>query len=148
MLHRAGEMETVTTQTIKGPKNTPMLGIVPSEASVVESTRKVTYSIEGVGGPSAGLAFALQIYSAGKGYANLKGLRVAATGTLNMQGTVGPIGGAGEKAIGAGRVDADLFLVPMANVADARADAPNGVRVIGVNNFTDALQAINSAATS
>ena len=65
-----------------------------------------------------------------------------------MQGTVGPIGGAGEKAIGAGRVDADLFLVPMANVADARADAPNGVRVIGVNNFTDALQAINSAATS
>ena len=148
MLHRAGEMETVTTQTIKGPKNTPMLGIVPSEASVVESTRKVTYSIEGVGGPSAGLAFALQIYSAGKGYTNLKGLRVAATGTLNMQGTVGPIGGAGEKAIGAGRVDADLFLVPMANVADARAGAPNGVRVIGVNNFTDALQAINSAATS
>ena len=147
-LHRAGEMETVTTQTIKGPKSTPMLGIVPSEASVVVSTRKVTYSIEGVGGPSAGLAFALQIYSAGKGYANLKGLRVAATGTLNMQGTVGPIGGAGEKAIGAGRVDADLFLVPMANVADARADAPNGVRVIGVNNFTDALQAINSATTS
>ena len=44
-------------------------------------------------------------------------------------------------------VDADLFLVPMANVADARADAPNGVRVIGVNNFTDALQAIENATT-
>jgi PDZ domain-containing protein len=146
-LHRASEMETVTTQTIKGPKNTPMLGIVPSEASVVVSTRKVTYTIEGVGGPSAGLAFALQIYSAGKGYANLKGLRVAATGTINMQGTVGPVGGTSEKAIGAGRVDADLFLVPKANVADARAGAPNGVRVIGVNNFTDALRAIDDAAT-
>ena len=145
MLHRAGEMETVTTQTIKGPKSTTMLGIVPSEASVVESTRKVTYTIEGVGGPSAGLAFALQIYSAGKGYTNLHGLRVAATGTLNMQGTVGPIGGAGEKAIGAGRVDADLFLVPMVNVAEARAGAPDGVHVIGVNNFTDALRAIESA---
>ena len=147
-LHHSGEMETITTRTIKGPKGTVMLGVVPSEATMILSPRKVTFTLQGVGGPSAGLAFALQIYSAGKGYANLHGLKVATTGTLSMEGTVGPIGGAGEKAIGAARVGADLFLVPMANVAEARAGAPKSVEVVGVKTFTDALRAIERATKS
>lgn len=147
-LQRSGEMDKVTTRTVKGPNGAVMLGVVPSEAALIVSPRKVTFTLEGVGGPSAGLAFALQIYSAGKGYTNLHGLRVAATGTLSMEGTVGPIGGAGEKAVGAGRADADLFLVPLDNVEEARAAAPSGVHVIGIGNFTDALRAIANATTS
>ena len=145
-VHHSGEMKVITTQTIKGNNGAVMLGVVPTEATSILSPRKVNFTLEGVGGPSAGLAFALQIYSAGKGYTNLHGLKVATTGTLTMEGTVGPIGGAGEKAIGAGRVGADLFLVPKDNVAEARAGAPRGVKVVGVNNFTDALHAIESAA--
>ncbi|MSO46807.1 MAG: PDZ domain-containing protein [Thermoleophilia bacterium] len=139
---------TISTRTIKNAQGGVILGIVPSEAMLITTPREVTFSVEGVGGPSAGLAFALQIYSAGKNYQDLRGLRVAATGTLSMEGAVGPIGGATQKAIGAGRVDADLFLVPMENVAEARQSAPSGVEVVGVATFTDALRAIAHARTS
>lgn len=138
----------IETSTLRGPKGEALLGIVPSEARTVATERTVEYSVDGVGGPSAGLAFALQIYSAGRDYANLGGLRVAATGTLSEEGEVGSIGGAAQKAIGAGRVDADLFLVPRDNYRDAAAAAPDGVDVVAVSDFDDALAAIQRAATA
>jgi len=141
-LHRDGKLLTIATETIAGRDDKPILGILPAQANTISSPRKVTYSVEGVGGPSAGLAFALQIYSAGKDYANLHGLRVAATGTLNMTGTVGAIGGVGEKAIGARRAGAELFLVPTDNAAEARAAHVTGLRIVPVGNFTDALRAL------
>jgi PDZ domain-containing protein len=138
----------IETTTLRGPKGEALLGIVPSEARTVSTERSVEYAVDGVGGPSAGLAFALQIYSAGRDYANLGGLKVAATGTLSEVGKVGSIGGAAQKAIGAGRVDADLFLVPRANYAAAAAAAPAGVDVVAVSSFEDALAAIARAATA
>lgn len=144
-VHRDGDVRTIDTATIAGAENRAILGILPDQANTIDAPRKVTYAIEGVGGPSAGLAFALQIYSAGKGYANLNGLRVAATGSLSMAGTVGPIGGVAEKAIGARRVGADIFLVPKANAAAARAANVQGLTIIPVENFTDALRAIAEA---
>lgn len=136
----------IATTTLRGPTGEALLGIVPSEARTVATERSVEYAVDGVGGPSAGLAFALQIYSAGKDYANLGGLKVAATGTLSEVGKVGSIGGAAQKAIGAGRVDADIFLVPRANYAAAAAAAPAGVDVVAVSSFEDALAAIARAA--
>jgi PDZ domain-containing protein len=141
-LHRDGKLVTIDTETIEGQDDRPILGILPAQASRVTSSRKVTYSVEGVGGPSAGLAFALQIYSAGKDYANLHGRRVAATGTLSMVGTVGPIGGVGEKAIGARRAGAELFLVPKANAAEARKVNVEGLKIVPVENFTEALHVL------
>ncbi len=141
-LHRDGHMLTISTRTLAGSTAHPKLGIIPEQASTIDSERKVTFKVEGVGGPSAGLAFALQIYSAGKDYANLHGLRIAATGTLSMTGTVGAIGGVGEKAIGARRAGAQIFLVPTDNAAEARAAHVPGLRIIPVANFTDALRAI------
>lgn len=143
--HEEAPIEVATT-TLRGPQGEALLGIVPSEARSVTTGRTVEYSVDGVGGPSAGLAFALQIYSAGKDYANLGGLKVAATGTLSEEGEVGSIGGAAQKAIGAGRVDADLFLVPRANYRAAAAAAPDGVDVVAVSDFDDALAAIAKAA--
>jgi PDZ domain-containing protein len=139
-LHRDGKLLTVETETIASPTGKAILGILPEQANTIESTRDVTYTVEGVGGPSAGLAFALQIYSAGKGYSNLHGQRVAATGTLSMTGTVGPIGGIAEKAIGARRAGADVFLVPKRNAAEARAAGVKDLEIIPVENFTDALR--------
>ena len=136
------------TRTTRGPDGEALLGIVPSEARTVETSRGVEYAVDGVGGPSAGLAFALQIYSAGKDYANLGGLRVAATGSISEDGAVGSIGGAAQKAIGAGRVDADLFLVPRANYRAAADAAPDGVEVVAVGTFDEALAAISRAATA
>ena len=141
-LHRDGKLLTIDTETIKGQAGAPILGIIPDQANSITAPRKVTYSLEGVGGPSAGLAFALQIYSAGKAYADLHGLHVAATGTLSMTGTVGAIGGVGEKAIGARRAGATVFLVPTDNAAEARAAHVTGLKIVPVENFTDAIRAL------
>lgn len=145
-IHRDADFEQIATRTMRGPTGKALLGIVPSQARLIDTPREVRYSVEGVGGPSAGLSFALQIYSAGKDYADLRGLKVAATGSIDEDGKVGSIGGAAQKAIGAGRVDADLFLVPAANAAEAKAAAPAGVRVVAVRTFDEALAAIAAAA--
>lgn len=141
-VHRDGQMLTLNTETVRSPQGKAVLGILPEQASRIDAPREVTFAVEGVGGPSAGLAFALQIYSAGKGYANLQGRRVAATGTLSMTGTVGPIGGVGEKAIGARRAGAEVFLVPKRNAEEARAAGVKDLEIIPVGNFSDALRAL------
>ncbi len=144
-LHRDGGFLSIAAKTIASSTGAPILGIMPQQAHRIAAARTVTFHVDGVGGPSAGLAFALQIYSAGKDYANLNGHRVAATGTLTMTGTVGPIGGIGEKAIGARRAGADIFLVPRDNADEARAAHVAGLRIIAVENFTGALHALAEA---
>lgn len=146
-LHRDGSMLDVRTEAIRSEATgRPILGILPAQAHDVAAPRTVTYSVKGVGGPSAGLAFALQIYSAGKGYANLHGLKVAATGTLSMEGEVGAIGGVEEKAVGARRAGAAILLVPRENAAAARGANVEGVKIVPVATFDDALRAIDAAA--
>lgn len=144
-VHRDGETIELAARTVEADDGRVVIGIIPAQETVVEAARKVTYEVEGVGGSSAGLAFALQLYSAGRDYENLGGLRVAATGTLEMDGTVLPIGGVAQKAIGAGRSGIDLFLVPEDNLDEARASAPDGVTVVGVGSFDEALAAIEAA---
>jgi PDZ domain-containing protein len=148
-VHRDGGMLRIAATTAKSPRDgKAMIGIVAEQAQTVSSDRKVTFDIHGVGGPSAGLAFALQIYSAGKGYADLGGKRVAATGTIDLDGQVGPIGGVAEKAVGARRAGADLLLVPGPNAAEARAAHVPGLRIVAVRTFDEALGAIRSSAGS
>jgi Lon-like protease len=103
---------------------------------------KVHFTISGIGGPSAGLAFALEIYDSLSGRHLLRGHRIAATGELDPVGDVIEIGGAKQKALGAIEAGADTFIVPTANVADARRAAAGKLRVIGVATFAQALRAI------
>jgi Lon-like protease len=105
---------------------------------------KVRYTIRGIGGPSAGLAFALEIYDSLSGRHLLRGHRIAATGELDPLGDVIEIGGAKQKALGAIDAGADTFIVPKANVAEARKAAGDKLRVIGVNTFAQALRVIRS----
>jgi Lon-like protease len=105
---------------------------------------KVHYTIRGIGGPSAGLAFALEIYDSLSGRHLLRGHRIAATGELDPLGDVIEIGGAKQKALGAIQAGADTFLVPKANVGDARRAADGKLRVIGVSTFAQALRVIRS----
>jgi PDZ domain-containing protein len=105
---------------------------------------KVHYTIRGIGGPSAGLAFALEIYDSLSGRHLLRGHRIAATGELDPLGDVIEIGGAKQKALGAIQAGADTFIVPKANVAEARKAAAGKLRVIGVDTFAQALKVIRS----
>ncbi|MGH2922273.1 MAG: S16 family serine protease, partial [Gaiellaceae bacterium] len=70
-----------------------------------------------------------------------RGYKVAASGQLNLDGTVGGVGGIKQKTIGARRADADVFLVPGDNAREARRHA-GGLRVIPVKSFRQALRAL------
>jgi PDZ domain-containing protein len=94
---------------------------------------------DGIGGPSAGLAFTLGIIDGLTSGDLTGGARVAATGTIDVNGSVGPIGGVAQKAVGAQEAGATVFLVPRANAAEARAAAPPGLKVVPVSNLDQAL---------
>ena len=93
-----------------------------------------------IGGPSAGLAFALDIVDE-LGDDVDGGRTIVATGELTLEGNVLPIGGIRQKVIGARRAGADLFLVPDRNAADARA-AAEGLEIVAVSDFDEALSAL------
>jgi PDZ domain-containing protein len=95
-----------------------------------------------VGGPSAGLPFALQVMEE-LGKDVVRGHKVAATGEIFPDGSVGPIGGIKQKTIGARKAGVDVFLVPEAggNARDARKYA-RGLRIIPVETFPQALHAL------
>ncbi len=90
-----------------------------------------------IGGPSAGLAFALDIVDE-LGRDLDGGRRVAVTGTLDLEGDVGAIGGIKQKTIGAREAGADVFVVPTENAREARRNA-EGLEIIAVRTFADAL---------
>jgi PDZ domain-containing protein len=93
-----------------------------------------------IGGPSAGLAFALDIVDE-LGDDIDRGRTIVATGELALDGTVLPIGGVTQKAIGAREAGADVFLVPDGNYEEAR-NAADGLEVIPVSNFEEALSVL------
>jgi Lon-like protease len=96
-----------------------------------------------VGGPSAGLAFALDALEE-LGHDVDRGNRIAATGEIFLNGAVGPIGGIKQKTIGARRAGVDAFLVPAGeNARDARKYA-HGLRIIPVKSFQQALRALRT----
>jgi PDZ domain-containing protein len=95
-----------------------------------------------IGGPSAGLAFALDIVDE-LGDDLDRGRRVVVTGTLELDGTVGAIGGIEQKIVGARHVEADLFLVPDGNAAEARSHA-EGLEIVAVTTFEEALSALTT----
>lgn len=100
----------------------------------------VRYDFDDVSGSSGGLMFALHIYGA------LRGVRagepVAGTGTIALDGTVGPIEGTRQKLIAAERAGAKLFLVPVANYAEISRE--RGIRIVPVPTFAAALDVLRS----
>lgn len=90
-----------------------------------------------IGGPSAGLAFALDIVDE-LGRDIDAGRRVAVTGTLDLEGNVDAIGGIKQKTIGAREAGADVFVVPVENAREARRYAED-LEIVAVQTFKDAL---------
>jgi len=99
----------------------------------------VAFHLPNIAGASGGLMFALQTFRFLRPFA-LVSPRIAGTGTIDFDGTVGPIEGAREKIAAARSAGAALFLVPKENFAEV-AGTP-GIRAIAVDNFSQALRAI------
>jgi PDZ domain-containing protein len=104
----------------------------------------VKINTEQVGGPSAGLAFALAIIDDLTPGDLTGGKRVAITGTIASNGDVGVVGGVEQKAITARHNGVSYMIVPSDEVKDARAGA-GSVRVVGVHNIDEALAALQKA---
>ena len=137
--------DPVTVQTIASPK--PVHAIIG--VSVGDAVRigklpvPVRIDTGDIGGPSAGLGFALEIYDSLSGRQLLRGHKIAVTGELDLAGGVHEIGGVQQKTIGAIEAGADTFLVPKGNnLRDARAAAHGRINVIGVTSFRQALAVI------
>jgi PDZ domain-containing protein len=119
----------------------PIVGIQVEQFADIKLPISVEIDLGGVGGPSAGLAFALDVVEELRGNVD-RGLRVAATGELELDGDVLSIGGVKQKVIGAKRSGADVFLVPAGdNAVEARRHAGD-LRIIPVESFGQALRAL------
>jgi PDZ domain-containing protein len=141
-VRRGGHERTVTVKTIPDtvdPKRA-IVGFAPEQAAEIKLPLKVTIDAGNVGGPSAGLAFALEVMEK-LGHKLARGYRVAATGQIELNGDVTPIGGIQQKVFGVRQAGVDVFLVPVGNAAAARRYA-HGVRIIPVKSFPQALHAL------
>lgn len=100
-----------------------------------------------IGGPSAGLMFALQSIDLLNETNLTRGLVIAGTGTIDPQGEVGPIGGIAYKIVTAEEKGAELFLAPAANYEEAVRKARaigSSMKVVGVESLEDAIHAIDN----
>ena len=136
-VRRAGKLLTVPIRTVD-QDGQALVGFVPNQSARFKLPRKVTIDSNGIGGPSAGLAFTLEVMQQ-LGRNVLHGHKVAATGEMELNGAVAPIGGIKQKTYGVRQAGADVFLVPAGqNARDARRYA-GPVRIIPVRSLDQAL---------
>lgn len=139
----SGGLRSVKIRPVADPHDPsrPVIGVFIDQAAQIRLPFRVTIDPGNVVGPSAGLAFALEIMEK-LGRDVDRGYRVAATGELELNGEVLPIGAIHQKAIEAEKSHVEILLVPAGdNAAVARRQARK-VRVIPVKTFQQALHAL------
>ena len=142
-VRRGNDVKRFELTTIADPDDAsrPVIGVIPEQAADIDLPISVDIDVGEVGGPSAGLAFALDVLEE-LGRDVDHGYKVAVTGAIELDGEVSAVGGVRQKTIGAERSDVDVFVVPAgANAGEARKHA-KGLRVIPVKSFRQALRAL------
>jgi Lon-like protease len=136
-----GEPQTISLERAPcGGESKPLVGI-----SMIESFPfPVTFSSGSIGGPSAGLSWALGFYDLLTPGDLSGGRTIAVTGALGPDGTVYPIGGIEEKVVAAEAAGADVLLLPQQNLAAARAVGSDSILLEPVSSFDDALSYLES----
>lgn len=138
---------TITTRPATDDPARAMIGITTTDKRTYPFTVKIRLS--DVGGPSAGLMFAMGIVDLLTPGELTGGKTIAGTGTITADGQVGPIGGIQQKVLGARASGATVFLVPAANCADARGvDSANAPRLVRVDTLDGALKAVDALRTN
>jgi PDZ domain-containing protein len=134
-------LERVKTAASPDDPRRPVLGILVEQAAEIDLPLDVKIDAGNVGGPSAGLAFALDLMEE-LGRDVDKGRRVAVTGALELDGRVTPVGGLRQKTIGARRTGVDAFIVPAGENAEEARRYAGDLRIIPVRTFQQALRAL------
>ncbi|MGY1693413.1 PDZ domain-containing protein [Geodermatophilus sp. SYSU D00814] len=138
---RLGQPGTATVTTTGAPdREGSVLGIAVREQP--SAPFDVDIDVADVGGPSAGLMLTLGILDLVGDTDLTEGAVVAGSGTIQADGTVGPIGGIQLKMVAAEDIGAELFLVPADNCADALGSPATGLTLARVGDLDDALTAL------
>ncbi len=143
----SGTRAEVRLRTIADPNDATraVIGIAPEDRIVgFDFPVDVTIDSGSVGGPSAGLAFTLAVLDVLTPGDMTGGHRVAATGTMSLDGTVGPVGGGAQKAITVRNAGYDVFLVPSDEFDEVRVTVGDDLQVIAVDTLAEALDALAS----
>ncbi|MEO7289686.1 MAG: S16 family serine protease [Terrimesophilobacter sp.] len=131
----------LSTQDPQGP----VIGVYPSIDYTFPFEVKI--QLQNVGGPSGGQMFALGIIDKlTPGQLN-GGKKVAGTGTITVDGTVGAIGGIRQKLYGAANSGATWFLAPKSNCNEVVGHVPDGMKVVAVGTLSDSLAALKAIET-
>jgi Lon-like protease len=145
VVQRAGESVTQTITPKDNGAGRYILGIMLKYLFTFPFDVKI--SLDKVGGPSAGLMFALGIVDTVTPGDLTGGKHIAGTGTISPDGTVGPIGGIRQKMLGARAGGATLFLAPSDNCDEVVGNVPAGMQVVKVENLDQARSAVELAGS-
>ena len=113
----------------------------------VDSPVEATFGLSDVGGPSAGMMFALGVVDEITQGSLTGGKDIAGTGTIDMTGQVGPIGGIQQKMAGARESGSTFFLAPASNCNEVTGHEPKGMQVFAVNTLHEAVAATKAIAS-
>ena len=145
-VRRGNALKRFTVGTFARPEapRRAFMGVVVEQAADIELPIDVRIETGDVGGPSAGLAFALDVVDE-RGRDIDRSRKIAVTGEIELGGGVAPVGGVKQKTIGARRSGVDVFVVPAGdNATEARRYAGD-MRVIPVRTFQQALRALSTS---
>ena len=142
-----GEL-TVDVELTASPDdpNRTIVGFYPFDTATVKLPFELSIDTQSIGGPSAGLAFTLTLIDELTDGELTPPGGVAVTGTMALDGTVGPIGGLRQKASAVAQTGVDTFIVPTAqgedDIAAAKAAAGGDLNIIPVSTLDEALAAL------
>jgi PDZ domain-containing protein len=131
------DYELATTQA-EEDQGRAVIGVLVQQSATIDLPVDIEIDAGSIGGPSAGLAFALDIVDELGGDID-QGRRIVVTGALTLDGTVEPIGGIKQKVIGAREAGADIFVVPLGNAQEAQRYAGSQLAIVPVATFEEAL---------
>lgn len=138
----AGESHTVSMERAACVPDdpAPYVGVSMVDAFPFD----IAISSGDIGGPSAGLMWAVGLYDLMTPGDLTVGRTIAGTGTIDLSGRVGPIDGIRDKVRAAMRAGAAVFLTPMGNMADLEGFDPGDLRIVPIANFEDVLRALDA----
>jgi Lon-like protease len=132
----------VSSERLEGSEGAAAIGVyIETRDMSVDLPFEVSFVERDIGGPSAGLAYALAVYDLIGDEDLAAGRTSAATGQIDAAGNVATVGGVGEKAIAARDQGAEIFLVPAGEVDAARGE---GITVRGVNSLLEAIRSLQA----
>ena len=145
---RRGEQQVSAALTTIAPQEGTTGSLLGLSLKIsVDSPVEATFGLSDVGGPSAGMMFALGVVDEITPGSLTGGKDIAGTGTIDMDGQVGPIGGIQQKMAGARNSGSKFFLAPASNCDEVKDHEPEGMQVFAVSTLHEAVTATEAIAS-